>query len=99
MKPLERVFFQACIMSSRLILSDHTIIDRGMTVREITNVFYSLGFPIKRLWRYLEKWAGKGFYNYGVTLDLGWFEEENLTGEYKVMYDKILEESARYGRN
>lgn len=27
---------------------------------------------VKQGWRTLEKWAGKGIYNYGVTLDLGW---------------------------
>lgn len=26
----------------------------------------------KQAWRTLEKWAGKGLYDYGVALDLGW---------------------------
>ena len=27
----------------------------------------------KRAWYLLNKWAGRGWYEYGVTLDLGWF--------------------------
>jgi len=30
----------------------------------------------KRAWYLLEKWSDKGWYNWGVTLDLGWFEPE-----------------------
>lgn len=32
------------------------------------------GFPMsyKRAWYLLEKWSGKGLYDYGVTVDLGW---------------------------
>lgn len=26
----------------------------------------------KQAWRTLEKWSGKGLYDYGVSLDLGW---------------------------
>jgi hypothetical protein len=26
----------------------------------------------KRAWYLLEKWSNKGWYEYGVTLDLGW---------------------------
>lgn len=26
----------------------------------------------KQAWRTLEKWSRKGFYEYGVSLDLGW---------------------------
>ena len=34
------------------------------------------GFPIhvKRAWYLLSKWADKGWYDYGVSLDLGWME-------------------------
>jgi hypothetical protein len=28
----------------------------------------------KQAWRTLEKWGKKGWYNYGVSLDLGWKE-------------------------
>lgn len=32
----------------------------------------------KRAWRILEKWCDKGWYSYGVTLDLGWLTEAGL---------------------
>ena len=32
--------------------------------------------PAKRCWYLLEKWSNKGWYNYGVTVDLGWLEDE-----------------------
>ena len=38
---------------------------------------------------YVRKWCDKGFYDYGVTLDLGWFEFDKLTGEYKQIYDSM----------
>lgn len=35
-------------------------------------------FPIhhKRAWYLLEKWTDKGWYEFGVTLDLGWLTEK-----------------------
>lgn len=30
----------------------------------------------KRAWYLLEKWTDKGWYDYGVTEDLGWLTEE-----------------------
>lgn len=32
----------------------------------------------KRAWFLLEKWCRKGWYEYGVTLDLGWITEEGM---------------------
>lgn len=34
--------------------------------------------PFKRACMMLDKWAGKGWYDYGVTLDLGWITTEGL---------------------
>ena len=45
--------------------------------------------PHKRCWYYLKKWSELGFYDYGVTLDLGWFYTEKLPERYK----KLLEET------
>ena len=47
------------------------------SVRDIIN---ESGFPFhhKRAWFLLEKWCGKGWYEYGVTLDLGWLTEEGI---------------------
>ena len=30
----------------------------------------------KRAWYLLQKWCSKGWYDYGVTLDLGWLTDE-----------------------
>ncbi len=89
MKPLERIFFQTCMMKCKL-LGVSEAEDRFITVRNVIDVFWSLGFPIKRLWYYLKKWGNAGFYDYGVTEDLGWFYPDKLTGEYKVMYENIV---------
>lgn len=37
----------------------------------------------KRAWYLLEKWSNKGWYDYGVTLDLGWVTDkgENIITE------------------
>lgn len=78
MKPLERIFFMACIMKSE-----------EMKVREIIKTLCTLGFSENQLLYYVNKWDNYGFYNYGVTIDLGWFEPENLTGEYAVMYEYL----------
>lgn len=33
----------------------------------------------------------KGFYEYGTTLDLGWFYIDKLFGEYKKIYEEMKE--------
>jgi hypothetical protein len=43
----------------------------------------------KRCWYLLEKWDSKGFYNYGVTLDLGWFEDKNMPPRYLNLVNNI----------
>ena len=84
MKPLERIFFQACVMKT--LLNE----ERNISFRDIVNAFSDLGFPYKRLWYYLDKWFGRGFYDYGVTGDLGWFYPDKFVGEYEAMYNKII---------
>jgi hypothetical protein len=32
--------------------------------------------PHKQCWYYLEKWAKRGWYGYGVSVDTGWIENE-----------------------
>ena len=80
MKPLERIFFQSCVMQSGI-----------MSVREIIAIFCALGFSEKQLLYYVNKWDNRGFYDYGVTLDLGWFEPDKFIEEYKVMYENIVQ--------
>ena len=38
---------------------------------------------------YVKKWSNQGFYDYGTTLDLGWFEFEKLKGEYLAIYKSM----------
>ena len=88
MKPLERIFFEACL-HEQLIAYD--LSQREFSVRVIGNIFSRLGFPYKQLMYYVEKWSFKGFYEYGTTLDLGWFYIDKLFGEYKKIYEEMKE--------
>jgi hypothetical protein len=54
------------------------------SVRDILNA--QEWIPVKRCWYYLEKFCGRDWYNYGVCLDLGWLQLENIPQEvYKAM--------------
>ena len=63
--------------------------NRELSIRAIGNIFERLGFSYKQLMYYVRKWSDRGFYDYGTTLDLGWFEFDKLTGEYKRIYDSM----------
>jgi hypothetical protein len=86
MKPLEEIFFRACVNEQKRKL--HSC-DRELSIRTIGNIFERLGFSYKQLMYYVRKWCDREFYDYGVTLDLGWFEFGKLTGEYKQIYDSM----------
>ena len=86
MKPLEEIFFRACVNEQTRKLRSS---DRELNIRTIGNIFERLGFSYKQLMYYVRKWSDRGFYDYGVTLDLGWFEFDKLTGEYKRIYDSM----------
>lgn len=45
----------------------------GHCVRDIAN---GLSIPYKQILYYLGKWSKRGWYDYGVSLDLGWLTEE-----------------------
>ena len=47
---------------------------RGEFPRTVISEMLDKGMieSVKQAWRTLEKWAEKGIYTYGVTLDLGW---------------------------
>lgn len=49
----------------------------GISPREIINEegFY---MHYKRAWRILEKWSGKDWYEWGVTMDLGWLTPNGM---------------------
>lgn len=86
MKPLEEIFFRACL--NEQIRKFH-IEDKEFDVRTIGNIFDRLGFSYKQLMYYVRKWSDKGFYNYNTSLDLGWFELDKLTGEYKKICEEV----------
>jgi len=76
MKPDERYFLKR--MQLEVGLAPFRAKDK--TSRDIIG---EDGFPlhIKRAWYLLKKWHGKGWYEYGVTLDLGWMTEEGMKVE------------------
>lgn len=86
MKPLERIFFMACVNEQKRTFG---LKDKEFTVRDIANIFERLGFSYKQLMYYVQKWSDRGFYDYGTTLDLGWFCFDKLNGEYLVIYNSI----------
>lgn len=86
MKPLEEIFFRACVNEQKRKLK---VNDREFSIRVIGNIFERLGFSYKQLMYYVQKWSDKGFYDYGVSLDLGWFEFDKLDGEYKRIYEEM----------
>jgi hypothetical protein len=49
----------------------------GTSVRELINRpdFF---MNYKRAWYVLGKWADKGWYEYGVSLDLGWLTDKGM---------------------
>ena len=71
MKLDEINFFKACYKYRK----------NGVSIREIINIL-KFFINYKRCWYLLKKWSELGFYNYGVTLDLGWFELENMPLRY-----------------
>ena len=86
MKPLERIFFMACVNEQKRVLD---ISKREFSVRNIGNIFERFGFSYKQLMYYVQKWSNNGFYDYGTTLDLGWFDFEKLNGEYLAIYNSM----------
>lgn len=95
MKPLGRIFFIACINEQRRVY-DLDLIQREFSIRVIINIFSRLSFSHKQLMYYIKKWNMRGFYDYGVTLDLGWLEFEKLYGEYKAIYEEIKQNGLDY---
>jgi hypothetical protein len=80
MKPDEVIFFAYCYV----LRTEYKV-----CVRDVVNMFEGI-IHHKRCWYLLSKWANKfGFYNYGVTLDLGWFDEYKLPECYVNIIDNI----------
>ena len=80
MKVDEIVFFIHCYVLR---------MNYGRDIGDIVNDFEGL-IHHKRCRYLLKKWAGLGFYNYGVSLDLGWFESPFFMPErYRTILEKI----------
>ena len=71
----EKTFFiMSCAMKKSHKITMRGIIDLMESVYRI---------PTKRCWYYLKKWCDLGFYDYGVSLDLGWFCPDKFPDRYK----------------
>ncbi len=56
---------------------NHGVTNGGWDERTLVRDYLdTIEIPIKRCWYLLEKWVDKGWYDFGVTLDLGWITPE-----------------------
>lgn len=55
--------------------------NNGISVRKVIAMMGKI-IPYKRCLYLLEKWDRLGFYDYGVTLDLGWFYSNKMPKRY-----------------
>lgn len=81
MKEDEIKFFRTCYK-----YCPHLGNENATSFRNIINILDEF-INYKRCWYLLKKWSELGFYNYGVSLDLGWFEEP-LPEKYKNLLKK-----------
>lgn len=78
-KPIERKFFRYLIRqidykTVELKYNTGNSVATKLPIRDYCNIFAEkYNIPYKQLMYYLQKWCGYGFYDYGVSLDLGWF--------------------------
>lgn len=84
MKDDEKMFFKICVTYRHRVISP-------VRIREIINILYDAGvMHYKRCWYLLRKWGNQGFYEYGVTEDLGWFVMDKLPDRYVALIGDIL---------
>ena len=67
-KPDERRFLYAVNLALKL----------GLTPRDVIND-EQIGIPAKRCHWFLTKWSRRRWYDYGTTLDLGWWTPAGKT--------------------
>lgn len=84
MKDDEIKFFLTVARYGKQLANRNTYWTTGIEIRVVIN-FLSEFIHHKRCWYLLQKWAKLGFYNYGVTLDLGWLELDKLPERYRVL--------------
>lgn len=78
MKEDEKKFFRLCY---RYIRSSNQFNIKTYTPGELINILDEW-LPHKRAWYYLSKWDRLGFYEWGVTEDLGWFILDKIPQRY-----------------
>lgn len=82
MKNDEIDFFLTCFVSRMLFNADiRSVIDDIVLEGKI---------PYKRCLYLIEKWSRKGFYEWGVSIDLGWFSDD--IDDYPEPYANLLRE-------
>lgn len=73
MKQDEMVFFRTCYVFTKYY---------HWCIRDVVNMFDGI-IHHKRCWYLLRKWTRLGFYDYGVCLDLGWFNYYKIPERYE----------------
>lgn len=80
MDNMELSFFHMCIAKKE-----------SKAIRTIIRELANIGFNECKLWFYLGKWAGKGFYRGGAEIDLGELIPEKFTGQYREVYNNFVQ--------
>ena len=87
MKEDEIKFFRLCYQYITHI--QDKVYQGKYSPRDLINIIDEW-LPHKKAWYYLEKWSKLNFYDYGVTLDLGWIEDEKIPQRYKELIKENL---------
>lgn len=74
MKDDERKFLKLIFDKCACRYDEHN--QDGVSPRDVVNSGIEINY--KRCWYLLEKWCGKDWYEYGVTLDLGWLTPKGI---------------------
>lgn len=59
----------------------HILVHQGKAYNSeptVRRIIEFIGINHKRAWYLLDKWAGRGWYEYGVCIDLGWLTPEGV---------------------
>lgn len=86
MKEDEKKFFKLIYTYCSYKVVDYKLVNK-LTPRDIINII-NPWMHHKRCWYLLRKWSDTGFYDYGVTLDLGWIYSNRLPERYKVLVEE-----------
>lgn len=74
MKPDEAMFLKSCQEQC----------PQKLGRRLPRDIYNELGLNWKRACYLLEKWSGKGWYDYGINVDLGWMTSKGMAVEVPV---------------